>query len=94
MAAGLPALAADHVIDQKGKTFSERTLTIKAGDFVIFKNSDDVTHNVYSASPNMKLDIGRQAPGHPVRVPFKNPGVVEIRCAIHPRMRLTITVKK
>jgi len=87
-------MAADHIIDQKNKAFSARQITIKPGDTITFKNSDDIKHNVYSASPNMKMDIGRQAPGESTKVLFPNPGVIEIRCAIHPRMKLTVTVKR
>jgi plastocyanin len=89
-----PALAEEHKIIQKDRTFSQTEITIKRGDTVIFKNADDVTHNVFSVSPGMEFDIRRQAPGGSSTVPFEKEGVAEVRCSIHPKMKLIITVKK
>ena len=36
----------------------------------------------------------RQAPGGSSKVPFDKEGVAEVRCSIHPKMKLIITVKK
>lgn len=92
--AALPARAEDHVIDQDHRTFSQTQITIHPGDAIVFKNSDVVAHNVFSVSPGMGFDIRRQAPGGSSTVPFPNEGVAEVRCAIHPQMKLMVTVKK
>lgn len=87
-------LAEEHVVVQKDRAFSVSALTIKPGDSIVFKNADDVTHNVFSVSPGMQFDIRRQAPGTSSTVPFNKEGTAEIRCAIHPTMKLIVTVKK
>jgi len=88
------ALAAETTVTQKDREFSQTTLTIKPGDSVTFKNVDAVTHNVFSNSPGLEFDIRRQAPGGSSTVPFPKEGEVEVRCSIHPKMKLIITVKK
>ena len=97
-AAGLlltePMRAADHLIGQKNRAFSATELTIRPGDTITFKNLDEVTHNVFSATPQMEFDIRRQAPGGASTVTLENAGVAEVRCSIHPKMKLMVTVKK
>jgi plastocyanin len=86
--------AADSTVLQKDREFSQSTLTVKPGDTVTFKNTDSVTHNVFSNTPGLEFDIRRQAPGASSTVPFPKEGEVEVRCSIHPKMKLTISVKK
>lgn len=93
LAAPLPALAADHVITQNGKKFSERKLTIAAGDTVTFVNDDKTTHNVHSTTEGHQFDLGAQAPGDSYSSVFDQPGKVKVRCAIHPKMKLQVTVE-
>ena len=40
------AVAADHVITQKGRLFSVESITIKKGDTITFSNDDTVPHNI------------------------------------------------
>ena len=94
LAAALPALATEHPIVQKDRTFSQAEITIKAGDAISFKNSDEVSHNVFSITRGMEFDLRRQAPGASSRVPFAREGVAEVRCSIHPKMKLIVTVTK
>lgn len=86
--------AAESVIVQKDRAFSQTQVNIKPGDSILFKNSDDVVHNVFSTSAGMEFDIRRQAPGGSSSVPFSKEGVAEVRCSIHPKMKLVVTVKK
>jgi len=88
-----PAVAADHVVNQKDKIFSHSEITIKPGDTVTFKNGDEVSHNVYSSTPGMEFEIRRQAPGASSTVPFPKAGKVDVQCSIHPKMKLTVHVK-
>jgi plastocyanin len=81
-----------HTITQKDKQFSHAALTIQAADSVTFKNSDVVAHNVFSRSAANVFNLKAQAPGTSSSVAFEHEGIVEVRCAIHPMMRLTITV--
>lgn len=87
-----PAAAGDFKVSQREKAFSERDLRIRAGDTVTFVNADTVTHNVYSRSRGMEFEISSQVPGSANTIPFQNPGIAEVQCAIHPKMRLQIHV--
>jgi plastocyanin len=91
---GSLAFAADHQIIQKDRSFSQSQITIKVGDKIVFQNADDVTHNVFSITPGMEFDLRRQAPGASSSVPFDKAGVAEVRCSIHPKMKLIVTVTK
>jgi plastocyanin len=90
----LPLLAADHEITQQDRHFSQTEITIKVGDTISFKNDDEVTHNVFSATPGMEFDLHRQAPGASSTIPFGKVGDSEVDCSIHPRMKLMVHVTK
>jgi|SRR5689334_3456801 len=85
--------APDHVINQKDREFSKNEITIKPGEAIVFKNEDNVTHNVFSNSKINPFHIKIQQPGSSSTVQFTNEGVTEVRCAIHPKMKLLVTVK-
>ncbi|MBI3898431.1 MAG: methylamine utilization protein [Gammaproteobacteria bacterium] len=88
------ALAAEYEITQKDRTFSVVRLQIKVGDTVSFKNDDPYFHNVYSLSDTKTFDLGSYSQGQSKKVVFDQPGTVEIECAIHPYMKLTVQVDK
>lgn len=87
-------LAKDHMVDQKDKQFSQKLLKIKVGDNVDFRNSDDVSHNVFSLSDVKAFDLGSYPKGQMKRVTFDKPGKVEVECSIHPSMQMVIEVEK
>ena len=82
------------MVKQDERAFSVQEITIKPGDSVTFTNCDSVTHNVFSTSPANPFTIKIQKPGEATAVVFTNSGVTEVRCAIHPRMKVIVTVKK
>jgi len=86
------AYAADHTISQKGREFSESKITVKVGDSITFVNDDDITHNVHSAG-GADFDLGAQKPGDKTSYTFDKAGTFKIRCAIHPKMKLKVTVE-
>jgi plastocyanin len=92
-AAAAPCAAADLQIFQKGKEFSEKSVTIRAGQSIEFVNDDGNVHNVHSATEGHVFDLGAQEPGASNTHVFAAPGEVAVRCAIHPRMRLAVTVE-
>jgi plastocyanin len=94
VALAAPAAAADHVVSQKGKQFEPTALSVKVGDRVLFENDDETTHNVFSRSAGNTFNVGMQQPGSSSPVTFEAPGSVEVRCAIHPGMKLTIEVQE
>jgi plastocyanin len=93
LASGL-AHAGEHEVSQKNRTFSAKSLKIKAGDSVNFKNDDTVSHNIFSLSDAKTFDTGAYAGGQAKKVTFEKAGNVEIECAIHPDMKMLIEVEK
>ena len=92
-ASGVAAGAAvGHVVGQHGRAFSIQSMTIRQGETVVFLNDDTVPHNVTSSTPDNRFDLGSQMPGSATPVRFDKAGLVEVICAIHPRMHMTITV--
>jgi len=92
LAASQPLLAAEHTVTQKDKAFSTKTLDIKVGDKVAFRNDDTFTHNIFSLTDAMPFDLGTYAGGQSKTVTFSKAGKFEIECAIHPDMRMVINV--
>ena len=70
------AAAEDHVIVQRDKAFSQERITLRAGDRIVFKNEDTVSHNVFSRSPGSEFEVRAQLPGQqsPVVVQEARPG--------------------
>ncbi len=88
------ATAAEIEIVQKDKAFSQPTAKIKVGDTISFRNGDPFFHNVFSLSDVKTFDLGSYAQGLSKKVVFDKPGTVEVECAIHPQMKLTVEVVK
>src|SRR5579872_2925645 len=88
------ASAADVFVDQAHQHFSKTTLTVNTGDMVYFKNEDTVTHDIRITDPDGHInDRGLQKPGVDIVYTFRTPGVYHVGCAIHPSMKLIVTVK-
>lgn len=87
------ALAAERTISQKGKVFSESALEIKKGDTLVFLNDDNVVHNVLSTTPGNVFNLGSIGPGHSTPVTFDKSGELQILCAIHPSMKMSLKVR-
>lgn len=93
MIAPLHSLAGqEFVVTQKDKAFSTKALTIKAGDKVVFKNDDSFSHNIFSLTDAQPFDLGTFGNGQSKSVIYAKPGKYEVECAIHPDMRLIVTV--
>lgn len=82
------------IVMQKNKQFEADAVTIQPGDKVIFQNHDEITHNIYSPTKGNEFNINVQRPGASTGVTFWTEGEVEVRCAIHPKMKLKITIKR
>lgn len=91
--APLAAMAAqEHLVTQKDKAFSTKTLSVKVGDKIVFRNDDSFSHNIFSLSDVQPFDLGTYGNGQSKSVSYAKPGKYEIECAIHPDMRLVVTV--
>ena len=86
------AANADVTVTQKGKKFDQKAVTIKKGESVKFVNADSITHNIHSRSAPDKFDLGAQKPGTTSSHTFGKNGKFKVRCAIHPKMKVTVTV--
>ena len=92
------AAAEDFTVEQKDKNFVYKgakadALKIKVGDVIQFKNMDPYFHNVFSLSDAKMFDLGSYPQGQSKSVTFDKAGKVEVECAIHPQMKMTVEVK-
>jgi plastocyanin len=88
-----PADAAHVLMDQHRNEFVPHTLAVAVGTTVDFPNHDPRLHNVYSASAAKKFDLGMYGEGQSKSVTFDQPGVVRIRCNVHPTMEGFVVVR-
>jgi plastocyanin len=80
------------VMEQRHETFVPRVLALPVGTTVDFPNHDPMLHNVFSASPAKKFDLGMYDQGEARSVAFDTPGVVRVGCNVHPKMEAFIVV--
>lgn len=88
------ANADEFEVGQENKNFTVESLKVKVGDTVKFTNRDPYSHNVYSLSETKSFDLGSYPKGKFKSVTFDKSGTVEVECAIHPTMEMTIEVEK
>lgn len=82
----------DHVVSQRDRKFSATSLYAKVGETVVFVNHDPYVHNIFSMSDAQSFDLGTFGKGETRKITLARPGVIEVGCAIHPEMKLTIEV--
>ncbi|MFT5369089.1 MAG: plastocyanin [Candidatus Latescibacterota bacterium] len=77
---------------QVDEMFVPYVLPIQKGTSVGFPNEDAFYHNVFSVMSGVRFDLGRYAKGKTTNQTFDTPGVVVVRCEIHPGMKAYILV--
>ena len=88
------AQAADMTVSEEHLDFIPGNIAVSKGDAIIFANNDDVVHNLQvTDSEGTSEDKGLQKPGEDTKVAFDESGEYYVRCAIHPKMKITVTVK-
>jgi plastocyanin len=87
------ATAEEHTVVQKERSFGAAEVRVRAGDRIVFSNQDNVTHNLFSRSPGFEFEVKVQLPGQETPIDFDRPGEAEVRCAIHPQMKLRVVVE-
>ena len=87
------ATAEEFTVGQKNKAFSVTKVNAKVGDTVKFTNEDPFFHNIFSISDTQMFDLGSYPKGDSREITLSTPGTIEVECAIHPTMRMTITVE-
>jgi len=82
----------NHTVSQKGRKFSVATLHAKLGETIEFLNEDPFVHNIFSMSDTQSFDLGTFGKGEVRKITLSKAGKIEVGCAIHPEMKLTIEV--
>ena len=76
----------------RDRQFVPGLIVVRTGQAVRFPNDDSFYHSIYSDSKPDAFDIGYYGPGPGKAVTMEKPGVINVRCHIHPRMHATIVV--
>lgn len=80
-------------VKQKNRQFSPQWLVVQRGTTVQFPNEDSIYHNVFSSSPYAKFDLGIYRKGDDAKTyRFTQPGLVEVFCNMHAKMKTEILV--
>lgn len=78
--------AQTRVMDQIDKRFVPHVLVARAGDKVLFPNSDNIRHHVYSFSEARPFELKLYSGKPEAPVSFDQPGLVVLGCNIHDSM--------
>ena len=82
------------VMDQVSQQFSPKVLVIEKNQQVVFPNSDNTRHHVYSFSPAKPFEIKLYSGTPNTSVTFDKAGVITLGCNIHDNMIAYIYVKQ
>jgi plastocyanin len=89
----LAAASGPVVVNQVGRAFSVRELHVKRGETVRFNNADEFLHQIYVRATTFNFASSEQEPGGYVDIRFTALGSFDVRCEIHPRMLLKVSVE-
>ena len=78
-------------MDQKGMTFIPHILAVQKGTTVVFRNSDAVSHNIFTPDGE-KYNLGSFGQGKSATHMFNTVGVYHQLCNVHPEMGAVIVV--
>ncbi|HEY7375654.1 MAG TPA: hypothetical protein VIF57_26090 [Polyangia bacterium] len=88
-----PAVERHMEILQRDRAFVPDTAIVQRGTRVSFPNADPILHNVFSPSPTQPFDLGSYHTGEKAGiVRLFTPGVVEVFCNMHAKMRADLLV--
>lgn len=90
LATGALAADAGHIIVQQGRRFRPAEVTIKAGESLTVTNDDEFIHQIYVDG---LFDSEEKLPGQNIVESFPRAGTFEVRCHIHPKMKLVVHVQ-
>lgn len=82
-----------HIISQKNRTYAPGSVTINKGDTLKIVNDDIFLHHAYVDSDQMEFDSGSMEEGEMREVRFDKAGNFLLKCDIHPKMKLAVTVQ-
>ena len=88
-----PSVDRNAEILQKDRSFVPNVLVVQKGTRVAFPNADPFLHNVFSPSTTHPFDLGSYRQGDRAgAVRLFHPGVVEVLCNMHAKMRANVLV--
>jgi plastocyanin len=70
-------------MDQKHREFVSHVLAVHAGESVLFPNSDNIQHHIYSFSPANSFEVQLYKDVSPKPIKFDKAGIVVLGCNIH-----------
>jgi plastocyanin len=77
------------VVSQKNRRFAPAQVTIARGASVTFTNDDEFIHQMYVEG---LFDSAEKRPGERLTEAFPASGTFEVKCHIHPKMKLVVRV--
>jgi len=80
------------VMDQKNLNFVPHVLPVLIGTKVVFPNSDQIRHSVFSIGKVKKFDFGTYPPGSEKSIICDQIGIIPVLCYIHHDMSSYIVV--
>jgi plastocyanin len=86
-----PAKSATVNVAIKGMKYAPASVTIKAGDSVVWTNADQRDHTVVAGDGS--FSSGNIGPGATFTFAFSKPGKFEYSCSLHPRMKGVVIVQ-
>ena len=90
LATAAAAADAAHTVAQRDRTFRPAEVTINRGEALTFTNQDAFIHQIFVTG---LFDSDEKNPGENVTENFPQTGTFEVRCHIHPKMRLVVHVR-
>ena len=90
LAAGAALGDDSHTVVQQGRAFHPGEITINRGESLTFTNNDEFIHQIFVIG---LFDTDERAPGQNLTESFTQSGTFEVRCHIHPKMKLVVHVK-
>ena len=79
------------VVDQKGCTYEPPVVAARAGSMLRVLNSDPLMHNVRASASATVFNVAMPVTGQRIEKALPaTPGVVSLRCDVHPWMRATV----
>lgn len=82
--------ATTHTVTITNFSFTPATLTVAAGDTVVFTNEDRAPHT--ATADNGSFDTGNLRRGDSASITFASAGSLSYACRFHPNMKGTISV--
>ena len=80
------------ILDQRNLKFEPHVLPVLMGTRVIFPNSDEIRHNVFSPTANQRFNVGNYPAGEIRERVFDRPGPVTLLCNVHLEMSAYVVV--